>query len=685
MRKMVITSSPVSPTISSAEKAFHGGPLPFITIADDGTCRVDEYAANILSQIDGKIAVISVAGLYRTGKSYLMNRLLGLPSGFELGGSVNPCTKGIWVWGQPVALADGFYAILIDTEGLGSSQRSQAVDLQILALSLLLSSYFIFNQIGPITEEALDTLAVVVNIARQVSEDIDLPSFLWVLRDFGLRLVDERGDSVAPRDYLEQCLASQAGISESVHQKNAVRETIKNLFPDRDCAILGRPVDSENDLRNMGKLPFESLRPQFRTQMDNFIKKVYTSLKPKEVNNTSLTGAMFAQLATSFCNSITPSSIPSVQPAWGQVITQQLRVSAKEAISVYRQLMTSEAINKLPLSERDLTIIHKKAIDQALLVFNRPNIHTNDSRFIVAQKDMLNKIEQLFENAKEDNYRVSEDLCLKLIKDLQAKFIGHNVQFSALIDAWKQLISTYEKQAPGPASYKVLAKELPGQLFASSETIWKTKATEDSRTRHAEVLAPVETEAKVLKGNMRKDVEIVSQESGSLEIASLKEVIMGSLSELKSAESSRKFLQFKAEAEEHLVNMEGRFNAGLAEAKRKNDMAIDSLRQTYEMEVFSGKEENKKLKFKISEIQNSSSRAIIENEKLKSQLEAAENEKQLRNQNAQVLVRMSELIISHLRAGGNQTLLNEFEKLHTAAINHSKTRPVQKPGDIILN
>ncbi len=47
--------------------------------------------------------MISVAGAYRTGKSYLLNRmLLNRSGGFGVGPTVNPCTKGIWIWGTPI-------------------------------------------------------------------------------------------------------------------------------------------------------------------------------------------------------------------------------------------------------------------------------------------------------------------------------------------------------------------------------------------------------------------------------------------------------------------------------------------------------------------------------------------------------------------------------------------------------
>jgi hypothetical protein len=62
-----------------------------------------EEAQSILSSVQGKIAIVAVAGMYRTGKSYLLNRmLLNRSDGFGVGPTINPCTKGLWMWGKPI-------------------------------------------------------------------------------------------------------------------------------------------------------------------------------------------------------------------------------------------------------------------------------------------------------------------------------------------------------------------------------------------------------------------------------------------------------------------------------------------------------------------------------------------------------------------------------------------------------
>ena len=94
--------------------------------------------------------------------------------------------------------------LVLDTEGLGALDEDSNHDVRIFSLAILLSSFFIYNSVGSIDENALQQLSLVINLTKHiqikaggVKEETDpeeyaqyFPSFMWVVRDFTLQLVD---------------------------------------------------------------------------------------------------------------------------------------------------------------------------------------------------------------------------------------------------------------------------------------------------------------------------------------------------------------------------------------------------------------------------------------------------------------------------------------------------------------
>jgi hypothetical protein len=57
---------------------------------------VSEEAISLLRNVKERIGVIAVAGKYRTGKSFLLNKIIldkKDSNGFGVGPTINPCTK----------------------------------------------------------------------------------------------------------------------------------------------------------------------------------------------------------------------------------------------------------------------------------------------------------------------------------------------------------------------------------------------------------------------------------------------------------------------------------------------------------------------------------------------------------------------------------------------------------------
>ncbi|KTG02992.1 hypothetical protein cypCar_00006003, partial [Cyprinus carpio] len=127
--------------------------------ASDGKLCVQQSALQVLEQIQQPVVVVAVVGLYRTGKSYLMNRLAGKQTGFALGSTIESKTKGIWMWCVPHPTKPGTTLVLLDTEGLGDVDKGDSVhDTRIFSLAVLLSSTLVLNSRGTIDNRAIEEL-----------------------------------------------------------------------------------------------------------------------------------------------------------------------------------------------------------------------------------------------------------------------------------------------------------------------------------------------------------------------------------------------------------------------------------------------------------------------------------------------------------------------------------------------
>jgi hypothetical protein len=135
--------------------------------------EVSSEVRSLVDNLKGPVGVVAVAGQYRTGKSYLLNRmLLNRQKGFGVGPTINPCTKGLWIWGSPISglTPEGkpINVLVVDSEGIGGLDEDNNHDMRIFSLALLISSYFLYNSNGSIDENALSNLSLVTNISKHI-------------------------------------------------------------------------------------------------------------------------------------------------------------------------------------------------------------------------------------------------------------------------------------------------------------------------------------------------------------------------------------------------------------------------------------------------------------------------------------------------------------------------------------
>ncbi len=71
----------------------------------------------LLKSLPPPVSVVSVVGAYRTGKSWLLNELMGIScqEGFMVGHQRSTQTKGVWILARPVVNGTGGTRVYMDT------------------------------------------------------------------------------------------------------------------------------------------------------------------------------------------------------------------------------------------------------------------------------------------------------------------------------------------------------------------------------------------------------------------------------------------------------------------------------------------------------------------------------------------------------------------------------------------
>lgn len=244
----------------------------------------------------------------------------------------------MWLWKEPL-ISDlpehkDMDILIIDTEGFGGTEENINHDSKIFIFSLLLSTYFIYNSVGNIDENSLNSLSLIINLAKDIqlksnvsntNEDISIlfPNFLWVVRDFALKLVDREGNNIQAKEYLENALDFQKGISDSIESKNRVRRLFKHFFKDRDCITLVRPCEKESDLQKINEIPNEELRNEFITQTKNSRLKIIKKVKSKTLNGKFINGEMMVELCKAYVQAINNGGLPNIENAWKYVVKNE--------------------------------------------------------------------------------------------------------------------------------------------------------------------------------------------------------------------------------------------------------------------------------------------------------------------------------------------------------------------------
>ena len=120
-------------------------------------------ALRLLEGIEKPVAILGICGPYRSGKSYLMSRVLGVPNAFQVSNGINACTRGVWMATSALECED-YVIVLLDTEGTdgicsgGDLLRKTKLSFSILVLTTVMSSHLVYNSMQIPRRSDLDVM-----------------------------------------------------------------------------------------------------------------------------------------------------------------------------------------------------------------------------------------------------------------------------------------------------------------------------------------------------------------------------------------------------------------------------------------------------------------------------------------------------------------------------------------------
>ncbi|XP_060575210.1 guanylate-binding protein 1-like [Ruditapes philippinarum] len=383
--------------------------------------KEEQKVLNQLKQIDLPMVIVAVVGLYRTGKSYLMNLLAESTTGFELGKTIASTTKGIWVWCKMHPTMSDKVLLLLDTEGLGDVEKGDAShDNNIFTLATLLCNCLVYNMKGAFDNDAVSKLTFVTEMEKNIrfrgesSEDnktlnLILPDFVLCLRDFSLKLVIN-GKTISANDYLEVCLAENKSKAEYF---NKPRECIRKNFQKRMCFAFPVPGDSDV-MDNLETLSFDDLSTKFKDVTSRFLSHIYSVPPKKLLTSKPVNGRMFVTLVESYVTAIKHGGVPDVDDAFERVAKIENAIIEKEAVEMFVNEIKKV---ELSVSTDDLWRIYTNAQKAALNYFRRKAVHDTNGKYEKQAQMKMDKVWNI-SVGKEEQMQRKESMD-KLLMELQ--------------------------------------------------------------------------------------------------------------------------------------------------------------------------------------------------------------------------------------------------------------------------
>ncbi|XP_069750164.1 atlastin-3-like isoform X2 [Narcine bancroftii] len=282
---------------------------------DDHSFALDEKALeSILLQEsirDLNVMVLSVAGAFRKGKSFLLDFMLrylykqkmGMTTnwmgrddkpltGFSWRGGSDPNTNGIQMWTEVFVVqqpsGNQVAVLLLDTQGAFDSQSTVKDCATIFALSTMTSSVQVYNLTNNIQEDDLQHLQLFTEYGRLAMDETSMKPFqtlLFLVRDWSFPYEFPYGLE-GGRNFLEKRLQVKAHQHEELQ---LVRRHIHSCFRKILCFVMPHPgLKVSTNPTFDGKL--KDIEDEFKVHLQGLVQLLLSpeNLVEKEIGGSKI-------------------------------------------------------------------------------------------------------------------------------------------------------------------------------------------------------------------------------------------------------------------------------------------------------------------------------------------------------------------------------------------------------------
>lgn len=455
-------------------------PVKILDWADDIRTKIKavDEGLEVLRNIPGPVAIVTVVGRARSGKSFSLDRILQIDPryGFPIGHTERPETTGAYIWPKPLLSSQSTSIMFIDTEGLGLGPTTY--DKALLLMAMMTSSTIIYHASEYIYYDDITKLYDLACLIDHYSNRgiiteglIDLPTIAWVVQKFNLlRNEDIRDLGILFDEWIAE--RPNPNDDQDIAQYNFTARLVRKIFPKHLAYLIPSANSGDVHTTQLDVIPPSKLAPEYVSIMKKLVDDLRTTEPKRTFSGQYRTGPEVATLIESLVLAANDKIDITGDRIVDAILEERATISSRELEHFVSTLQYP--VDEIQLYDQ-ITAVYNRLIDGMSLGLTGKSVPLNIlSRASVHLASVYSK-----ERVRADvlNRAASETLCSSLAEKYKIsatdRFTSASTRSRPGIAQYEAIVNNaldeYKKNAIGPAHdryFKELETKLKNDLDA---------------------------------------------------------------------------------------------------------------------------------------------------------------------------------------------------------------------------